>query len=54
MGDKNEAINHIVSRCSKLAQTRYDWMGKVFHWELCKKLEFDHTTKLYTHKPESI
>ena len=28
--------------------------GKVIHWELCKKLNFDHTTKWYMHKPESV
>ena len=54
--DKN--INHIISKCSKLAQkeykSRHDWVGKVIHWELCKKLKFDHTTKWYMHKPESI
>ena len=35
--------NHIISKCSKLAQkkykTRHDWVGKVIHWELCKKLK---------------
>ena len=49
--DRDETINHIISKCSKLVQeeykTRYDW-------ELCKKLKFDHTTKLYMHKPESV
>ena len=29
-------------------------MGKVIHWELFKRLRFDHTTKLYAHKPESV
>ena len=29
-------------------------MGKVIWWELCKKLKFDHTTKWYTHKPETV
>ena len=24
------------------------------HWELCKKLKFDHITKWYMHKPESL
>ena len=23
-----------------------DWMGKEIHWELCKRLKFDHTTQL--------
>ena len=28
-------------------------MGKVIHWELCKKMKFDLTTKCYMHNPES-
>ena len=44
--------------CRKLAQkeykTRYDWMGKVIHWELCKKLKFDHSNKWYMHNPNSV
>ena len=40
---RDEAINHIISECCKLAQkeykTRHDWVGKVIHWELCKKNE---------------
>ena len=55
-GDRDETIYHIISERSKLAQkeymTRHDWVGKVIHWELCKKLEFDHTTKWYMHKSE--
>ena len=35
-GDRNETINHIISKCSKLAQkeykTRHDWVGKVIPW----------------------
>ena len=41
-------MNLIISECGKLAQeykTRYDWVGKVIHWELCKKLKFYHITK---------
>ena len=57
-GDRNEMINQIISECNKLAQkeckTRHDWVGKVIHWELCKKLKFDDTNKWYIHKPESI
>ena len=48
-GDIDETINHIINECSKLVQkkykTRYDWVGKVNHWELCKKISFDYTTK---------
>ena len=53
--DRDETINYIISVCSKLAQkeykTRHDWMSKVIHWELCKKLKFDHTNKWYMHNP---
>ena len=54
-GDKDDRI---LSEFSKQAQkeykTRHDYVGKVIHWELCKKLKFDHSTKWYMHKPESI
>ena len=57
-GDKNKTINHIKSERSKLAQreykTRHDLVGKVIHWDLRKKLKFDHTTQWYMHEPESI
>ena len=57
-GDRDETINHIISECSKLAQkeykTRNNWVGKVIHWELCKKLKFDHANKWYMHNPESV
>ena len=41
-GDREEIANHILSQCSKLV---HNWMGKVNHWELCKRLRFEHTTK---------
>ena len=28
---------------------RHGWVGKVIHWELLKKLKFDHTDKWYMH-----
>ena len=56
--EKNETIKHVVSENSKLAQkrykTRHDWVGKVIYWELCKKVNFDHATNGYMHKPESV
>ena len=33
---------------------RQDWVGKMIHWELHKKFKFDHMTKWYMHKPESV
>ena len=57
-GDKNEAINDIISECSKLAQkgykTRHDWLGKVFRWEMYKKIKYDHTNKWYMHNPAPV
>ena len=54
-GDRDETINCIINECSKLAQkeykSRYERLGKAIHWELCKKLKFDHTNKCYTHNP---
>ena len=57
-GNRDETINHIISECSKLAQkeykTKHNWLGKGIHWELCKKLKFDHANKWYMHNPESV
>ena len=57
-GKRDENINHIINECSKLAQkeykTRHDWVGKVIHWEMCKKFRFDHTNKWYMHNPASV
>ena len=57
-GDKDETINRIVNECSKLAQkeftVRHEWVGKMIHWELCKRLKFDYTPKWYMHNPESV
>ena len=55
--NRDETINHIISKCNKLAQkeykTRHDWGSKVIHWELCKKFKSDHTNKWYMHNPTS-
>ena len=56
--DRDETINHIISECSKLAQreytARHDWVGKVIHGEVCKKVKFDHTNKWYMHNPTPL
>ena len=53
--DRDETINHMISECIKLAQKKYrtthDWVGKVIHMELYKRLKFNHTNKCYVHKP---
>ena len=57
-GDRDETINHIISECSKLAQkeykTRHNRVGKVIHWEMCKKFKFDHSKKWYMHIPAPV
>ena len=54
----DETVNHIITVCSKLAQkknkTSRDRVGKAIHWELCKSLKFDHTSKWYIRKTESV
>ena len=56
--DRNETIIHIISECSKLAQkeckARYDWVGKVIHWEMSKKFKFDQTHKGYMLNPAPV
>ena len=34
-------------------KARHDWVGKVIHWEMCKKCKFDHANKWYMHNPET-
>ena len=57
-GNRDETINHIISECSKKAEkeykTRHNWVCKLTHWEICKKLKFDHTNKWYIHNPASL
>ena len=57
-GDRDETINHLISECSKLAQneykTRHDWVGKVIHWEMCKKFKLDYTSKWYMHNQAAV
>ena len=56
--DRDETINHIISECIILAQkeykARHDWVGKVIHWEMCKKFKFDHANKWYMLNPEPV
>ena len=57
-GDRDEAINYIISECDKLAQreykTRHYWVGMMIHWELCKKFKSDYMNKWHTPNPESV
>ena len=57
-GGREETINRIINECSKLAQkefkTRHNLVGKMIHWEMCKKSKFDHTNKWYMHNPAPV
>ena len=54
----DESIDHIVSGCSKLAQKEYkrrhDNLGKIVHWKLARKYNFEAGDKWYEHEPESV
>ena len=54
----DESIDHIVSACSKLAQKEYkrrhDNLGKIVHWKLARKCNFEAGDKWYERKPESV
>ncbi|XP_067951365.1 uncharacterized protein [Watersipora subatra] len=55
---KDEKVSHIVSECSKIAQTEYkeghDKVASAVHWSICKKHELPHTEKLYDHRAEAV
>ena len=57
-GDRDETINHIISKCSKLAQreykVRHNWVDKVINLEMSKKFKFDPTNKWYMHNPGPV
>ena len=54
----DESINHIVSGCSKLAQKEYERrhnnLGKIVHWKLARKCNFEAGDKWCEHEPESV
>ena len=54
----DESIDHIVSGCSKLAQKEYkrrhDNLGKIVHWKLARKCNFETGDKWYEHEPEIV
>ena len=55
-GEKGESVQHISSRCEKLAQKEYkrrhDNVAKKIHWDICKKNRLEHSEKWYEHVPE--
>ena len=53
-----QQIGTKINECSKLAQKEYkarqDWVGKLIHWEMCKKFKFDHANKWYMHNSAPV
>ena len=56
MWEKGESVQHITSRCKKLAQKEYkrrhDNVAKKVHWDICKKNRLEHGEKWYGHALE--
>ena len=55
----DESIDHIVSGSNKLEQKDYkrrhdDNLGKIVHWKLAKKCNFEAADKWYEHETESV
>ena len=57
-GKTEESVNHVLSKCSKLAQKEYkiqhNWFGTKIHWEICRKYGIEVKEKWYEHKPEVV
>jgi hypothetical protein len=57
-GQKDETVEHLVSACSKLAQTEYkarhDKVASIVHWHLCKKYGITVEKEWYKHEPETV
>ena len=54
----DESIYHVFSGYSKLAQkeykTRHDNLGKLVHWKLARKCNFEAGDKWYEHDSENV
>ena len=52
----DESIDHAICGCSKLGEKEYkrrhDNLGKIVHWKLARKCNFEAGYKSYKHKPE--
>ena len=54
----DDSIDYIVSGCSKLAQKEYkrrhDNLGRIIHWKLARKCNFETGDKWYEHESDGI
>lgn len=57
-GERDETVSHIVSECSKLAQSEYkarhDRVATAVHWCLAKKHGLQHSDQWYQHIAEPV
>ena len=57
-GLKEETVDHLVSSCSKIAQTdykgRHDRVAAFLHWSLCKQYGFARAENWWTHRAEKV
>ena len=55
-GKRGENVQHIISKCEKLAQKEYKRrhhnVAKRIHWELCKKHALERKERWYDHNPD--
>ena len=56
--DKRTTIDHLVSSCSKIAQTdykeRHNKVAPMLHWNLCKKYNLPTADKWREHKVDKV
>ena len=56
--EKEETVDHLVSTCSKIAQTdykeRHNKVASMLHWNLCKKYHLPAADKWWEHKIEKV
>ena len=55
---KEEIIDHLVSSCSKIAQTdhkeRHNKVASMLHWNLCRKYNLPTADKWWEHKVDKV
>ena len=54
VSSKSGTVRHILCSCPKLAQTEYNVVGRVIHWEVCKEYGIECSDKWYEHSPKSV
>ena len=56
--EKKETVDHLVSACSKIAQTdyneRHNKVASMLHWNLCRKYHLPAAEKWWEHKIEKV